>query len=246
MTKKAVASAPVDDEVADDVKNEEEEDDDEDDDDEGDGEVFVVEKILNHRADFEDNEMRYEVKWKGYEKKSDRTWETEENLQGARLILEAYWAKLGGKPVAETKPATKKRGRQSTGGASEANQSAKKQKKAGRKSKSASRAADGKATPEPPVGFTEAGEDDWVPPKPSDRAWDSAVQCVDTIEKDDHGDLWAYLLWNDKNEDGRFYRSKARLATCNKACPQRMLQFYEKHVVFTNTRSTFAENGNTT
>jgi chromobox protein 1 len=149
-------------------------------------------------------------------------YEAHVNLRGARLILEAYWAKLGGKPVAETKPATKKRGRQSTGGASEANQSAKKQKKAGRTSKSASRAADGKATPEPPAGFTEAGEDDWEPPKPLDRAWDSAVQSVDTIEKDDHGDLWAYLLWNDKNEDGRFYRSKARLATCNKACPQRV------------------------
>ena len=26
-------------------------------------------------------EMRYEVKWKGYEKKSDRTWETEGNLE---------------------------------------------------------------------------------------------------------------------------------------------------------------------
>ena len=25
--------------------------------------------------------MRYHVKWKGYEKKADRTWETEENLE---------------------------------------------------------------------------------------------------------------------------------------------------------------------
>ena len=25
--------------------------------------------------------MRYHVKWKGYEKKSDRTWETEDNLE---------------------------------------------------------------------------------------------------------------------------------------------------------------------
>ncbi len=53
---------------------------------------------------------------------------------------------------------------------------------------------------------------------------------VDTIEKDDNGELWAYLVWNQKNEDNRFNRSKARVPTCNKACPQRMLQFYEKHV----------------
>lgn len=26
-------------------------------------------------------QMRYDVKWKGYEKKADRTWETEDNLQ---------------------------------------------------------------------------------------------------------------------------------------------------------------------
>lgn len=139
-------------------------------------------------------------------------------FRGARQILEAYWVTLGGKPTKETKPATKKRGRQSTGAASEGNSSAKRQKKPGRKSKGAS--ADGST--EPPAGFTEVGEDEWEPPKPLDRAWDSAVQSVDTIEKDDHGELWAYLLWNDKNEDGRFYRSKARLAVCNKACPQRV------------------------
>jgi len=58
-----------------------------------------VEAIKDHRSDFEDvrdiritgdpnanlailqGQMRYDVKWKGYEKKADRTWETEENLQ---------------------------------------------------------------------------------------------------------------------------------------------------------------------
>lgn len=141
-------------------------------------------------------------------------------FRGARLILEAYWATLGGKPTKDSKPVTKKRGRQSTGAASEPTPSAKRQKKPGRKSKGASEDKDG--TSEPPAGFTEVGEDEWEPPKPLDRAWDSAVQSVDTIEKDDQGELWAYLLWNDKNEDGRFYRSKARLAVCNKACPQRV------------------------
>lgn len=140
-------------------------------------------------------------------------------FRGARQVLEAYWALIGGKPTKETKQVTKKRGRQSTGAASEGNSSAKRQKKPGRKSKGASTE---EGSTEPPAGFTEVGEDEWVPPKPLDRAWDSAVQSVDTIEKDDHGELWAYLLWNDKNEDGRFYRSKARLAVCNKACPQRV------------------------
>ena len=144
------------------------------------------------------------------------------HFRGARLILEAYWDTIGGKPTKESKPVTKKRGRQSAGAASEAPPSAKRQKKPGRKSKGASADEDKDGTGEPPAGFTEVGEDEWEPPKPLDRAWDSAVQSVDTIEKDDQGELWAYLLWNDKNDDGRFYRSKARLAVCNKACPQRV------------------------
>lgn len=104
----------------------------------------------------------------------------------------------------------------------------KKQRKSvgGRKSKDASALVVGdeenNKTPEPPVGFTEVGADDWKPPKANSGAWDNEVQNVDTIEKDDQGELWAYLVWNDTNEDGRFYRSKAKLAVCNKACPQRV------------------------
>ncbi|KAL8877556.1 MAG: hypothetical protein Q9198_004447, partial [Flavoplaca austrocitrina] len=64
------------DEVLEDAPDVAEDEDEE----EGDEEVYVVEKILAHHDNFEDKEMRYEIKWKGYEKKADRTWETEENL----------------------------------------------------------------------------------------------------------------------------------------------------------------------
>ncbi|KAL8722285.1 MAG: hypothetical protein Q9225_001189 [Loekoesia sp. 1 TL-2023] len=214
----------VDQELNDAAENPEEEEEDDDDED---GELFIVEKILNHHNRFEDDIMRYEIKWKGYEDKKDRTWETEDNLAGAREILEAYWAKIGGKPVPAPKPAPKKRGRQSTGSQVEP---AKKQKK-GRKSTSA--IPDPDATPEPPVGFTDVNPDTWKPPPPNDNAWDPLIMNVDTIEKDNNGDLWAYLVWNEKNDDGRFNRSKARLETCKKACPQKMLTFYEKHVYVT-------------
>lgn len=40
---------------------------------------YVVEKILNHRFD-DDGEIRFHIKWEGYEKAKDRTWEPEENL----------------------------------------------------------------------------------------------------------------------------------------------------------------------
>jgi chromobox protein 1 len=42
-----------------------------------------VEKILNHLVDDEEGTIKYEVKWAGFEKKSDRTWEPEENLSAS-------------------------------------------------------------------------------------------------------------------------------------------------------------------
>jgi chromobox protein 1 len=51
----------------------------EDDDDEEDGEEFRVEKILKH--DFSPEGVTiYQIKWLGYEKKADLTWEPIENL----------------------------------------------------------------------------------------------------------------------------------------------------------------------
>lgn len=148
---------------------------------------------------------------------------------GAREILEAYWEKIGGKPepkVKEPKSTGKKRGRQSTGSAVEPT---KKQQKKGRKSTSALQDNTNDDNDDFPVGYADA-PDSWEPPNPNDNAWDPLLMQVDTIEKDNNGDLWAYLAWNEKNEDGRFKRSKARLTTCRKACPQKMLDFYEKHV----------------
>lgn len=143
-------------------------------------------------------------------------------LRGARDILKEYWAKLGGKPIAENKSASKKRARQSRGSDTPDSSSTKKQKKAGRKSKDAGVKLEDDAVPDGTLGFTEVGDDDWKPPKVKKESWDDKVQSVDTIEKDDQGVLWAYLLWNDKSEDGRYYRSKAKLSSCKEACPQRV------------------------
>ena len=136
---------------------------------------------------------------------------------GARLILEAYWKKIGGKPTVPTR-ISKKRSRQSLSG-NGASDTPKKQKR-GRKSNQGTVSLD--QTPEPPAGFTQVGDDDWQPPPPNKDAWDPLVQAIDTIERDEQQELWAYLVWNDKNADGRFYRSKARVPTCNQACPQRV------------------------
>lgn len=85
--------------------------------------------------------------------------------------------------------------------------------------------------PSPMVGFTEVGDDDWKPPPVKDGSWDHLVQSVDTVVRENSdGELWGYLIWNQKSDAGRYYRSKAKLPTIYKACPQRMLHFYEKHL----------------
>lgn len=58
----------------------------EEDDDEEDEEEYRVEKILKH--DFgEGGVPLYQIKWLGYEKKSDLTWEPIENLYATTLCL---------------------------------------------------------------------------------------------------------------------------------------------------------------
>lgn len=162
------------------------------------------------------------------------------NYRGAKEILEEYWKNIGGKPVADQpKSASKKRGRQSTGGKKPDTGKRPKMTKTSRTSsgKSKSRKSNGAVdveqdgSPIPLIGYTEEGDDDWKAPPAKDGAWDPLVQSVDTVTRENaDGELWGYLIWNAKNEDGRFYRSKAKLPVIYRACPQRMLRFYEKHL----------------
>ena len=147
--------------------------------------------------------------------------------RNARDILEAYWEKIGGKPLGnEAKSQKAGRGRKSLSAKrSKADlqdtesPAPKKQKKA-RKS-TAQEEDDAPDTPEF-RGYVDSGHDEWKPPVPKDGQWDKVLQKVDTIEQDDSGDRWAYLCWNDKNADGRFYRTKAKLPTVYKAAPQQV------------------------
>ena len=122
------------------------------------------------------------------------------------------------------KAASKKRARPSTG-------ETKKPEATKRRKSKKSNGLEQDQSPNHLVGYTEEGDDDWKAPPPKDGAWDSLVQSVDTVVRENvDGELWGYLIWNEKNDDGRFYRSKAKLPTIYRACPQRMLHFYEKHL----------------
>ena len=149
--------------------------------------------------------------------------------RGAREILKGY---LKGLPDGKAEPgapkSSKKRGRQSTGGKQVETTKRSRTSKGGRKSNGD---LDQDTTPTPLIGYTEVGDDDWKPPAANAGSWDPLVQSVETVMREgEDGALWGYLIWNHKSEDGRFYRSKAKLSALYRACPQRMLHFYEKHL----------------
>jgi chromobox protein 1 len=92
--------------AAEEEDGEDDEDGGEDDEEEEEEDVYVVEKILSHvvqedvsyptslsnfdmlgcRLTPAQGTLKFEVKWEGYEKKSDRTWEPEENLVYVLLL----------------------------------------------------------------------------------------------------------------------------------------------------------------
>lgn len=192
----------IDDDV--DVKDADEEDEE---DEEGlEDDVFIVEAIKKHMID-EDGTLKFHVKWEGYDKKSDMTWEPEENLvESAGEILSAYLESIGGreKIFEETQEASrgKKRGRttSATPGATK------------RSRRNGTHPADSA----PP-----ATADKWSPPAGS---WEDEIQTIDACEDEGSGRLVVYLVW----KNGR--KTKHDTKVIYKKCPQKMLQFYERHV----------------
>ncbi len=155
---------------------------------------------------------------------------TDLQFSGAHDALAEYWASIGGKPIAGEKP-QKKRGRQSSSIKPDPETKTKKQRSTkGARSKDNGRLKQD-VNPPPTVGFAEVGDDGWTPPLVKDGSWDPLVQSVDTVVRENSdGELWGYLIWNEQNASGRYYRSKAKLPAIYKACPQRMLHFYERHL----------------
>ncbi|KAK6349019.1 hypothetical protein TWF730_009779 [Orbilia blumenaviensis] len=164
---------------------------------EGEEEEYVVEKILDHK--YEDGILKYKVKWKGYDKKSDQTWEPEDTLEDVEA-LEDYLNVIGGRPSQQSA----KRGRKSTGGV---------------------------ASPAPKktrVKQEGAKEDEWEPPAGS---WEDDVRMIETLERNG-GDHICYIQW----VNGR--RSQHPLHVVYQRCPQKMLKFYESHLVFRDSAGT--------
>ncbi|EDN09897.1 conserved hypothetical protein [Histoplasma mississippiense (nom. inval.)] len=182
---------------------------DEDDSDSGEegDDVYVVEKIMGHEF-AKDGTLLFQVKWKGYEDPQDQTLEPEENLvEGAADVVKEYFSIIGGRPE---KPSKKRKS--ITGSTPTPDTSTVKRSKK-------SRDSEANGTPE-----IENNVADWVP---KTKNWDSQVKSVDTIMRDPPtGNLFVYLNWNNDK------KAKVSIQQCYEKCPQKMLQFYEQHLVF--------------
>ena len=61
---------------------------------------YEVECILEH-AEYQDGVLHYKVKWLGFDKPEDDTWEPAEHLRSARATVNDYWRKQGSTPTAQ-------------------------------------------------------------------------------------------------------------------------------------------------
>ncbi|OIW25001.1 chromo domain-like protein [Coniochaeta ligniaria NRRL 30616] len=171
-------------------------------------EEYVVEKILSHRWDNAIGQLKFEVKWEGYEKKSDRTWEPEENLLETS-VLDEYYANFGGKEKilqeVQTGLKNKKRGRPQSDTPTSSNKRSRKN-------------GDHPGNTSPPATAKAVA---WKPPAGS---WEDQITELDACEDEESGKLMVYLTWKDG------HKTQHETSVIYKRCPQKMLQFYERHV----------------
>lgn len=186
-------------------------DDEEDEDNEIGEDEYVVEEILSHVID-EDGVLKFEVKWEGFEKKSDRTWEPEENLETAPRMLDDYLASVGGKEAIISAWEEKKSG------------AVKKSKKRGRVS-TTTEGVNGSKRGKKAHPATEGLPASAKEFKPPSGNWEEEVVGIDACEGSE-GSIVVYLTWKGGE------KTQHPLQQVYKRCPQKMLKFYENHLVF--------------
>lgn len=162
---------------------------------------------------------KYLIKWAGYEDEADRTWEPIENLSGAQDLLEAYHRNIGGTPEPPVKGKKAGKGNRGKRAASSAfaDSPAPASSKKGRGRKS------------------EANGEAWEPPLGS---WEDQVKGVTAIIEADDVDaegtiskkkgaqsLEGLLEWH----NGK--KTQHKMPVLRQRCPQKLLDYYEGHLL---------------
>ncbi|KZF22515.1 chromo-domain-containing protein [Xylona heveae TC161] len=180
---------------------------------------YVVEEILDHKI--RGGGIEFLVKWQGYENEEDQTWEPEANLDGAKEVLNQYFAKIGGRPGKKTPV---KRGRLSTSATPSASGSRKRSRVEQETETESPAVRSSRRTEEARNAEAQNEEEEWRPPN---EKWEDDIMTIDTMEQDETG-LYVYLNWN----NGRM--TKHPVQTVYARCPMKMLHYYEQHISFTD------------
>lgn len=209
---------------------------------------YVVEDILDHawlddvyphhsaslcrEANQLQGTLKLLVKWKGYDKIKDRTWEEEDGLmyvhilvglrdllrafidkhhrEGARDVVIAYYKRIGGRPgKEELQPAAAKPGRKrkSMGDSTLAKASP---APAASEAKRQRRKSIPKETSEQASPSSEENGIQWLP---KGKNWDKDVKEVDTIVREGDAGLMAWLEFNNG------HKAKLSVQACYEKCP---------------------------
>ncbi|KIW49494.1 hypothetical protein, variant [Exophiala xenobiotica] len=167
-------------------------------------EEYVVEEIQGHRT--RKGTVEYHIKWVGYDE-SENTWEPEDHLlPHARKVLTSYHKAIGGPPGATSIKRSKSKQSRKAHSSADDTPEPKRRKKNGETA----------ASPEQEIGT-------WTPKGDN---WEPQVDKVETIERNQAGQLTAFVL---------FKNGKKSIVSMEKVyahCPRPMLKFYEEHLKF--------------
>lgn len=125
--------------------------------------------------------FQFLIKWLGYNKPEDNTWEDEENCEGSHQLIATYWDSIGGKPtLSAAKPGRKR------------NISTPLSDRGTDRTKKRRQETSEDSTPVPASKAISISA--WRPPADLE-SWDEKVAAVETVEKTDNGMVLVYLLW---------------------------------------------------
>ncbi|KAK0533763.1 hypothetical protein OC834_001387 [Tilletia horrida] len=221
----------------------------------GSDEEYEIEQVLDCDYErFEQGRWAYLVSWKGYGPE-DNSWVREEDAENAAEMLEEFWAHNKSKREAveaaiaakkSKSAASKKRARASGGGRASAERDT--GSKRARQGSSSRDAGAGAGSRSGAIAISDNEEEEEEDPLSRKRKkeelakrrlasvgdWDPLVERVETVERNESGELVVFLTFNTGEQLA--YQSEV----CRTRCPQALIRFYEKHLRF---RDTSAANG---
>lgn len=188
----------------------------------------MVDKIVKHRKNKKTKTIEYLIRWEGYGSEDD-TWEPHDNIaESASVLVESYWAPMGGFQAAtldvENPVSTKRKRVSNSADVLTTNAIQSKRRKQIEAERQEAVAGDVTQSPQA-MESKQSTKNNWSPPLEL-QSWES-LAVVDTMEKDDHNELFILLEWPKDKE-----RSRHKAAVVYQKLPQSMLRFFEAHLVF--------------